>query len=126
MRSVPEWIGANDDAVPPPRVRVRVFDRCGGRCHVCGRLIHAGEYWECDHVIALINGGENREKNLAPACCFCCKPKTAQDVAEKSAVYEKHKKHVLPRERKYRWPKRPFAREWAGNVKQIDEDLGAE
>lgn len=105
-RSTEEWIGKDDDAVPPPRVRVRVFDKAGGRCHVCGRRIRAGEYWENDHVVALINGGENRERNLAPACSNCCKPKTAADVAEKSDIYDKRRKHVLPKQpsRSFRKP----------------------
>ncbi len=106
MRSCEEWIGASDDAVPPPRVRIRVFDIHGGKCHVCGRLIHAGEYWQQDHVIALCNGGENRESNLAPACRNCCYVKTAEDVAEKSDVADKRKKHILPKEpsRSFRKP----------------------
>lgn len=98
-RTVEEWIGATDDQIPPPRVRLRVFDAHNGRCHCCTRKIRAGEYWECDHVIALINGGENREKNLAPACNNCCRSKTARDMAEKSDVADKRKAHVLPKER---------------------------
>lgn len=97
-REVEEWVGRNDDAVPPPRVRLRVFDRFSGCCHLCSRPIRAGEYWECDHKVALINGGANREANLAPACSNCCKPKTARDVAEKSDIADKRKKHLLPRE----------------------------
>lgn len=96
-RSVSEWIGATDDQVPPPRVRIRVYDRWHGRCHCCKRVIRSGEYWQCDHVIALINGGQNRETNLAPACRNCCYEKTADDLAEKSAVADKRKKHLLPK-----------------------------
>lgn len=57
-RTVDEWIGKDDDAVPPPRVRLRVFDTAGGLCHLCSRKIPAGEYWQCDHVIALVNGAD--------------------------------------------------------------------
>ena len=60
-RSVPEWIGATDDSAIPPRVRLRVFEAHGGVCHLSGRKIRAGEEWDCDHVKALINGGENRD-----------------------------------------------------------------
>jgi len=112
-RSTAEWIGKDDDAVPPPRVRLRVFEKDGGRCYLCHRQIRAGEYWQCDHVIALVNGGENSEANLRPACRNCCYKKTAQDQAEKADIAEKRKKHILPREPhpsfrkppgyKYRW-----------------------
>lgn len=97
-RSVEEWIGKTDDTVPPPRVRLRVFDDVGGKCHLCGRKILAGEYWQCDHVTALCNGGGNRERNLRPACRNCCYSKTAEDVAEKSDIADKRKKHLLPKE----------------------------
>lgn len=94
MRSVDEWIGPSDDTVPPPRVRLRVFDAHAGRCYICSRKIMAGEYWQQDHVISLVNGGENRECNLAPACRNCCYKKTAEDVAEKSKVRQKRSKHL--------------------------------
>jgi 5-methylcytosine-specific restriction protein A len=97
MRSVDEWIGKDDDAIPPPRVRIRVFDGAAGRCHLCGRKIGAGEYWQCDHVVAICNGGSNRESNLKPACRNCCYSKTAEDVAEKSDIADKRKKHILPK-----------------------------
>ena len=98
-RSNEEWIGKDDDQVPPPRVRLRVFETHDGRCYLCTRKIRVGEYWEADHVHAIINGGANRESNLRPACVNCCRNKTALDVAEKSKVATKRKKHILPRER---------------------------
>lgn len=96
-RSTDEWIGKTDDVVPPPRVRLRVFDVAGGRCHLCSRKIAAGEYWQADHVIALCNGGTNREGNLKPACRNCCYAKTAEDVAEKAEVAATRKSHILPK-----------------------------
>jgi len=84
-REVKEWIGKNDDHVPPPRVRDRVFEREHGRCHKCGRTIDAqgGESWTLEHLIALINGGENRERNLACTCSFCLPAKNREDMAIK-------------------------------------------
>ncbi len=96
-RSTEEWQGKTDDTVPPPRVRLRVFDAAGGRCHLCGRKIAAGEYWQADHVVALVNGGCNAERNLRPACRNCCFDKTADDIAEKSRIADKRKKHLLPK-----------------------------
>ena len=93
-RTVEEWIGKTDDSVPPPRVRLRVFEAHKGICHISGRKIMAGEKWELDHVVALINGGENRETNLAPALSFAHKIKTRADVAEKSKVARIRAKHL--------------------------------
>lgn len=94
-RAVDEWIGKTDDTPAPPRVRLRVFEAHGGRCHWSGQKIKPGDAWDCDHVIALINGGQNRESNLAPI--LRGKPhkeKTAADVAEKSKVARMRAKHL--------------------------------
>lgn len=93
-RSVPEWIGKTDDAAIPPRVRLRVFEAHGGICHLSGRRIQAGEPWDCDHVVALINGGQHRESNLAPALRDKHREKTALDVREKSIVRLKRMKSL--------------------------------
>ncbi len=87
-------MGATPDTAVPPRVRVRVFERMNGRCGVCTRKIRAGEPWTCEHLVALINGGENRETNLGVTCQNCLPAKNAADVAEKSAVYRKKAKHL--------------------------------
>src|SRR5690349_4169114 len=94
MRTVPEWIGKNDDSRPPPHVRARIFEDHGGICYIANRKIMPGEPWELDHVIALCNGGENRESNLAPALRDKHREKTRVDVAEKSRVYRKKAKHA--------------------------------
>ncbi|WP_369723308.1 HNH endonuclease [Bradyrhizobium sp. LLZ17] len=94
-RSTKEWIGKTPDTRPPPHVRLRIFERYKGKCHWSGITIRPGDHWDVDHVIALINGGENREGNMAPI--LRGKPhkeKTAQDVAEKSRVYRKRAAHL--------------------------------
>ena len=94
-RALPEWIGRTPDTPVPPRVRVRVFDRYEGRCCCgCNRKIMAGEKWDCEDTIAIINGGERRESNLKPWLSEHHPKKTAQDVAEKSRVYRKRMKHL--------------------------------
>lgn len=93
-RSVDEWIGSSPDAKIPPRVRARVFEAHRGVCHISKRRIRAGEAWECDHVIALCNGGEHRESNLAPALGEPHKIKTKADVREKSKVARLRKRHI--------------------------------
>ena len=93
-RSVPEWIGKTDDAMPPPHVRLRILRRHNHRCHWTGLEIRAGDNWTPDHIIALCNGGRNVESNLAPI--LRGKPhaeKTAQDVAIKAKTDRMAKKH---------------------------------
>lgn len=94
MRSVPEWIGKTDDSMPPPRVRARIFLAHDGRCHITKRKIMTGEKWQPDHVIALINGGQNRESNLAPALVEPHKRKTAADVKQKAKSARVRAKHL--------------------------------
>jgi len=93
-RATPEWIGSSPDAKIPPRVRLRVFETHWGKCHISGRRILAGEPWDCDHIVALVNGGEHRESNLAPALRDKHREKTKADVAEKATVYRKKSKHL--------------------------------
>ncbi len=83
-REVPEWIGKTPDTKIPARVQARVFERHGGRCHITGRKILASDTWETDHVLAIINGGENRESNLAPALTSPHRKKTDADLKIKS------------------------------------------
>lgn len=94
-RSVPEWIGATPDTPVPDRVKIRVFARYEGYCHWTGKKIMPGDAWDIEHVIALINGGENRESNLAPILRGKAhKEKTARDVAIKSKTARVRKRHL--------------------------------
>ena len=104
MRDVPEWIGKDDDTPVPSRVRLRVFDAKGGRCHKCTRKIWIGESWTCEHIVAICNGGKNRETNLGCTCCNCLQEKNADDVGEKSDIYQTRAKHLgIETKPKQRW-----------------------
>jgi len=94
MREVPEWIGSSPDAKIPPRVRLRIFERHDGRCHITKRKIMAGDTWDCEHIIALCNGGQHRESNLAPALTAPHRKKTAQDVKLKAKTDRIRKRHL--------------------------------
>lgn len=116
MRSVEEWHGASDDTVPPPRVRIRVWEKCLGRCGSCDRQIRAGETWTLEHVIALVNGGPNCESNLDITCKNCLSAKNAADVSLKSKIARTAKKHHLPKPLS-RWGKgSKFKRKMDGTV----------
>ena len=93
-RSVTEWIGKNDDAPVPPRVRLRIFERDHGVCHLSRRKIMAGEKWELEHVVALCNGGEHRESNMAPALVAPHKEKTKADRRMKARNDRIRKRHL--------------------------------
>jgi 5-methylcytosine-specific restriction endonuclease McrA len=58
--------------------------------------------WQVDHTIPLIQGGENREKNLQAICLDCHLIKTKAEVAEKSKTARIRKKHLGLRKAKGR------------------------
>lgn len=93
-RSIPEWIGKHPDQAVPSRVRLRIFERYRGRCHLSGRKIMPGDAWDLDHIIALVNGGQHRETNLAPALRDKHREKTRADVAEKARAARIQAKHL--------------------------------
>lgn len=63
-RSTPEWIGKTPDEVVPEHVQLRVLFRQGRNCAISGVEIRPGDSVDCDHIVELILGGENRESNL--------------------------------------------------------------
>lgn len=93
-RSVDLWIGKTDDTPTPPRVRLRVFTTCGGRCHRCNRLIRPADKWTLEHRIALILGGRNAEENLCLTCNWCLPIKNGEDQAAKSKLANIEKRHL--------------------------------
>lgn len=93
-RAVKEWIGKSPDTDAPPRVRRRVFDAWGGRCYLTGREIRPGDIWQLEHIVAIINSGENRESNLAPVLVEAHKQKTKRDLKIKSKTAKVRNKHL--------------------------------
>lgn len=91
MRTIPEWVGKTDDAKVPDRVRLRVWLDHEGICWLSKRKIRTGEPWDLEHKVALCNGGQHRETNLAPALRDKHRAKTAADVAERAMIDRKRK-----------------------------------
>lgn len=83
-RSVKEWIGSSPDAEIPGTVRLRIFRRAEGRCHITGRKIAPGENWQAEHIKPLSEGGEHRESNLAPALVEPHKEKTKEEAGRRA------------------------------------------
>lgn len=102
-RSIPEWIGKTDDTPVPDRVKLRVFEKYGGRCYLSGEKIWLGHKWEIEHVIALSAGGQNREGNLAPVLKEHHQEKTRSDMKFKAKSYRIRKRNAGIR-KKSRFP----------------------
>lgn len=94
MRAVPEWIGKTPDSKVPDHVRARIFLSHEGCCHISGRKITPADRWDLEHKVALCNGGEHRESNMAPALCAPHKDKTRRDVALKAKTDRIRKRHL--------------------------------
>ncbi len=107
-RTTEEWIGKSDDSAIPPRVKLRIFEEYKGHCNKCTCKIVGKLIPQYDHIIALINGGENRESNLQLICSECHKSKTTLDVAEKSQMYHKRIRAAGIKKRRRTIPGRKF------------------
>lgn len=93
-REVEEWRGKTDDSAIPPRVKLRVWTRCEGKCALTGRKLRPGDLHDIDHILALANGGEHRETNLQLVSREAHKVKTAADVATRAKTDRTRAKHL--------------------------------
>lgn len=61
-----EWIGKRPEATPGKLVLLRLYSRQGGLCGCgCGMVMSfERDEIDCDHNLALIDGGTNSESNL--------------------------------------------------------------
>lgn len=124
-RKVPEWIGKTDDTPIPDHVKLRIFEREGGRCYLTGKKLSAGEY-DFEHVIALAlwtgDGHGNRESNIRLAYRPAHRAKTAADRKQQAKSDRIRKKHLGITQPKGTIPNRP----WGGfpsNARDIRADL---
>jgi 5-methylcytosine-specific restriction protein A len=92
-RATKEWIGKTDDTPVPTYVADRIYTRCDDKCRECGIPIGPRMRGDIDHVVAICNGGENRESNLQLLCLPHHKEKTKRDVAAKAVAYRVRVKH---------------------------------
>ena len=74
--------------------RIRIFDSADGICHICKTKIHTGEAWQADHILPLALGGEDNEKNMAPAHDRCHGQKTASDIGKIRKGDRQRAKHL--------------------------------
>jgi 5-methylcytosine-specific restriction protein A len=106
-RSVAEWIGKTPDSRAPPTVRLRVFDRTKGVCHISKLKIGPKDKWDVEHIRRLDDGGENRESNLAPALREAHRKKTAAETKAGRKADRVRMKHVGVQRDKRPIPQRP-------------------
>lgn len=112
-RKTEEWVGKSDDAAPPPRVKLRLLVKHEGRCGNCTARLGPSSPAEFDHIIALADGGENRENNLWPLCRPCHALKTGKEAAERAWVRDQQKKQYgvrkkasMPGSRDSKWKRK--------------------
>ena len=119
-RALPEWIGKHDDQKVPDRVRMRIFDRENGICHITGNTIDpVRDAWDLDHRIPLILGGEHRETNLFPALQEPHRRKTAVEVKIKAKIARTRKKHLGIKPEKAGGFSKRFKRKFNGDVVDV-------
>jgi 5-methylcytosine-specific restriction protein A len=92
-RSCPEWVADHPDRAIPKRVKLRVWQRCDGKCALTGRKLRPGDPHDFDHIIALANGGAHRESNLRLVSREAHREKTGEDAALKAKLDRLHAKH---------------------------------
>lgn len=120
-RDVPEWIGRTPSTPVPERVKLRVLRRYNNCCYLTGKEIRPGDKWEMEHIHSLILGGENRERNLAPALADAHKRKTAAEMKVKAKTDRLAKKHMGIKKKSQGWSTR-YRQRMDGSV--VDKSTG--
>lgn len=93
MRATAEWVATHDDQKIPDRVKLRIWARCNGRCHITGKKIMPGEAYDFEHIKSLRNGGRHAEFNIALALKAPHREKTAAEAAAGAKADRIAKKH---------------------------------
>jgi 5-methylcytosine-specific restriction protein A len=86
VRTVTEWIGANDDAQPPKSCKLRILERQDNKCALSGHAFVPGDKIEFDHIVPIFLHGENREKNLHAVLGESHKRKTKAEAAVRAKI----------------------------------------
>lgn len=103
MRTVDEWIGKTDDAMPPPRVKDRIRARQGNLCALTGIELRPGVKVEYDHIVPLWLGGANAESNLQAVSSDAHKRKTAAEAKVRAKCNRTRKAHLGIKSKKSSW-----------------------
>ncbi|WPE22444.1 HNH endonuclease signature motif containing protein [Shinella zoogloeoides] len=93
-RTVSEWKGKSDDAMPPPRVKDRIRARQGNVCALTGVELRPGVKVEYDHIVPLWLGGANSESNLQAVVSEAHKRKTSAEAKVRAKCNRTRKAHL--------------------------------
>lgn len=107
-RPVPEWQGKRPESMPGKLVLLRLYTKQNGLCACgCTRVMSfERDRIDCDHIVPLKDGGENKEANLQ---LLLKEHHLQKTVAENSARGEANRHQARAFDRpKPRWPKRGF------------------
>lgn len=92
-RTVAEWIGKNDDVMPPRSVFDRLWAKQDGKDAVTGLPFRPGDVVIRDHIVPLADGGENRESNLQLIRQDTSIAKTSREATERAEYRRVRGKH---------------------------------
>lgn len=106
-----EWVGHTPEAMPGQTVLLRLYTRQNGLCACgCGKVMNLNrDAVDCDHKLALIDGGANEEHNLQLLLRACHKGKTSAEATARSEE-RRHKAKAFTALRKPAFQSRPFAK----------------
>ena len=93
-RPVKEWVGLYPSSKVPAPIKLRIWRRENGICHISGRKIQSGEDYQLEHKIRLADGGENRESNIFLALTEPHKAKSALEQKRAAKADRVAKKHL--------------------------------
>ena len=92
--------------VQKSQVKIRILEKTGGVCAVCGRPLEYGKV-TIEHFIPKYHGGTDDERNLLPLCKNCNKRKGSRLVlAEEHYPYLKDDYYGEANDYKSEWEKR--------------------
>jgi 5-methylcytosine-specific restriction protein A len=91
-RSVPEWIGKTDNAMPPRSVFDRLWEKQDGKDAITGLPFTSKDRVVRDHIVPLADGGENCESNLQLITEATHKLKTGAEATERGKSRRIHER----------------------------------
>lgn len=97
-REVEEWKGRTDDSMPGKLVRDRLSRDQGDCCALCHHPFGPKRRAHCDHIVPLIDEGENRESNLQMICAECHKAKTSAEATDRAKSRDIRASHIMARQ----------------------------
>ena len=92
-RTIKEWIGRTDDAMPPRSCFDRLWAKQEGKDAITGLPFTSKDRVIRDHIVPLADGGLNVESNLQLITEQTHKAKTADEATERAKTRSLHERH---------------------------------